>query len=181
MPVRCSDLLCCSIFRAVSCSILLVFSATPSCAKVSAVTTRSSSFACGCAREHTNTSLSPAASYFDPHFVSQPLSPAEFKRHPVSMLGDVDGSAFDPSEPNGEGRLAPGLDKTYTLGDKSSGHREFQCHSLQRDRDPVFGGADVQYVDTDQLNCYLEIGGTPTSIDETWQCPPHALSIHMSM
>ena len=71
------------------------------------------------------------------------------------MLGDADGKPFDTSDAPGQGRLAPGLDKEYSLE-----NRLFSCHSLQRDRDEVYGTADVNYNDVDQLNCYLEVGGT---------------------
>ena len=92
----------------------------------------------------------------------RPLSATEYSDDPTSMLCDAEGNSFDNSDAPGEGRLAPGLATTerYALGSSQHGHRIFGCNVMQRDRDAVFGNDAVQYNDADQLNCYLEVGGT---------------------
>ena len=40
---------------------------------------------------------------------------------------------------------------TNNRGDATRGHRLFGCHTLQRDRDPVYGTDAVQYNDADML------------------------------
>ena len=92
----------------------------------------------------------------------RPLSAKEYSDDPTSMLCDADGNSFDHRDAPGEGRLAPGEATTerYALGSSQHGHRMFGCNVMQRDRDVVFGNDEVQYNDADQLNCYLEVGGT---------------------
>ena len=92
----------------------------------------------------------------------RPLSAQEHAAEPTSVLCDADGVGFEQKEPPGEGRLAPGAAtiERYSLGDAAHGHRLFGCNSLLRDRDLVYGVEDVNYNDADQLNCYMQVGGT---------------------
>ena len=95
----------------------------------------------------------------------RPLSKREHAADPTNMLADAEGRRFDASDTPGVGRLAPGdaAVQRYSLGDlhgERREHRLFGCNSLQRDRDEVYGTPDIQYNDADQLNSYLEVGGT---------------------
>lgn len=84
----------------------------------------------------------------------RPASAKEFADDPENMLGDASGAKFDEGS-----RHEPGLNQQYSLGD-SKERRAFSCNSMHRDRDAIYGTEDAQYVDTDQLNSYLEVGGT---------------------
>ena len=92
----------------------------------------------------------------------RPLSTAEFAVDPTNMLLDGAGVGFDASDTPGVKRLAPGpaLADQYCLGDEAHGYRMFGCNSLQRARDEVYGTDAMQYNDADQLQAYMEVGGT---------------------
>lgn len=94
----------------------------------------------------------------------RPLSTAEAEEEPASMLCDATDEhvGFGEGDAPGSGRLAPGpsVDERYALGDSTRGYRLFGCHTLQRDRDAVYGTDGVQYNDADMLNAYFELGGT---------------------
>ena len=94
----------------------------------------------------------------------RPLSTAEAEEEPASMLCDATDEhvGFGEGDAPGSGRLAPGpsVDERYALGDSTRGYRLFGCHTLQRDRDAVYGTDGVQYNDADMLNAYMELGGT---------------------